>query len=68
MSLKEFIEEIRKQMRMRNIKAEEMATVCHMSLKTWYRNMNNSEMFRVGELERMSRYVGMKISYERKSK
>lgn len=64
MNHKEAVEEVRKRMRVRNISADEMADVCHVSVKTWYRNMNNSEMFRIGELERMCRYVGLKMKYE----
>ena len=62
----ELIEEIRKQMRIKGISSEEMATVARIHLRTFYYRMQDPEQFRLGELVRMCRYLG--INYERKSK
>lgn len=64
MNKAEFIAEVRKRMALRQITAPEMADIAHMNVKTWYRNMKDPGMFRWEEIERMCKYIGLKISID----
>lgn len=62
LDLKDLADTISDQMNRKSVKADEIAAIAHMNVKTWYRTMKNPEMFRLGDLLRICRYLGIRVT------